>query len=185
MEEFDPIPRQKSLRSVGEHQDEILDLFTVPKDDKLVFRQTPWVIGSFLRGWQMDVPQGHPYGADPKAFLERARSQIRAKLKEELTQLCGIEFQLALKVQLREDNPDGSEEYRPCAAPQAGGYSAEERNQGGPQSRFPQDPRNAGDVDAERVGLGRRSGSDPLARHCPISASSRWVLHPTTTSGAT
>ena len=40
-EEFDPIPRQKSLRSVGEYQDEILDLFTVPKDDKLVFRQTP------------------------------------------------------------------------------------------------------------------------------------------------
>ena len=40
-EEFDPIPGQKSLRSVGEYQDEILDLFTVPKDDKLVFHQTP------------------------------------------------------------------------------------------------------------------------------------------------
>ena len=59
-EEFDPIPCQKSLRSVGEYQDEILDLFTVPKDDKLVFSQTPCVISSFLRGWQMDVPQGHP-----------------------------------------------------------------------------------------------------------------------------
>ena len=81
LEEFDPIPRQKSLRSVGVCQDEILDLFTAPKDDKLGFRQTPWAIGSFLRGWQMDVPQGHPHGADPRAFLEGVRSQIRAKLK--------------------------------------------------------------------------------------------------------
>ena len=93
MEEFDPIPRQKSLRSVGEYQDEILDLFNVLKDDdKLVFRQTPWAIGSFLRGWQMDVPQGHPHGADPSAFLEGVRPQIRTKLKEELKQLRGIKF---------------------------------------------------------------------------------------------
>ena len=110
-EEFDPTPRQKSLRSVGEYQDEILDLFTVPKDDKLVFRQTPWVIGSFLRGWQMDVPQGHPHGADPRVFLEGVRPQIRAKLEEEIKALGGVKFQLALKVQLRKDNPDSSEEY--------------------------------------------------------------------------
>ena len=96
---------------MGEYQDEILDLFTVPKDDKLVFRQTPWAIGSFLRGWQMDVPQGHPHGADPRAFLEEVRPQIRAKLKEELKQLRGTKFQLALKVLLRKDNLDGSEEY--------------------------------------------------------------------------
>ena len=43
--------------------------FTVPKDDKLVFRQTPWVIGSFLRGWQIDVPQGHPPWCRPQGFL--------------------------------------------------------------------------------------------------------------------
>ena len=84
---------------------------TVPKDDKLVFRQTPRVIGSFLRGWQMDVPQGHPHGADPRAFLEGVRPQIRAKLKEELKQLRGTKFQLAFKVQLRKKNPDGSEDY--------------------------------------------------------------------------
>ena len=40
----------------------------------------------------MDVPQGHPHGADPSAFLEGVRPQIRAKLKEELKQLRGIEF---------------------------------------------------------------------------------------------
>ena len=101
----------KNPWSVGEYQDEILDLFTVPKDDKLVFRQTPWAIGSFLRGWQMVVPQGHPHGADPRAFLEGVRHQIHHKLEEEIKALNGIKFQQALKVQLRKDSPDGSEEY--------------------------------------------------------------------------
>ena len=41
----------------------------------------------------------------------RARPQIRAKLKEEIKALNEVKFQLALKVQLRKDNPDGSEEY--------------------------------------------------------------------------
>ena len=59
----------------------------------------------------MDVLQGHPHGADPRAFLEGMRPQIRAKLKEELKALHGIKFQLALKVQLRKENPDGSVEY--------------------------------------------------------------------------
>ena len=39
------------------------------------------------------------------------RPQIRAKLEEEIKALNGIKFQLALKVQFRKDNPDGSEEY--------------------------------------------------------------------------
>ena len=49
----------------------------------------------------MDVPQGHPHGADPRAFLEGVRPQIQAKLEEEIKALNGIKFQLALKVQLR------------------------------------------------------------------------------------
>ena len=59
----------------------------------------------------MDVPQGHPHGADPRAFLKGVRPQIQAKLEEEIKALNGIRFQLALKVQLRKDNPDGSEEF--------------------------------------------------------------------------
>ena len=59
----------------------------------------------------MDVPQGHPNSADPRAFLEGVRPQIQAKLEEEIEALNGVKFQLALKVQLRKDNPDGSEEY--------------------------------------------------------------------------
>ena len=57
-----------------------------------------------------EVPQGYPHGADPRAFLGGVRPQIRAKLEEEIKAL-GFKFQLALKVQLRKDNPDGSEEY--------------------------------------------------------------------------
>ena len=105
--EDDPISRQKVLRSVEEYQDEILDLFAM-KEEKLVFRQTPWVIGSFLRGWQMDDPKGH---ADPRAFLEEVEAQIHDKLVEEIKVLNGVKFQLALKVQLQKDKPDGSEEY--------------------------------------------------------------------------
>ena len=59
----------------------------------------------------MDVPQGHPNGADPRAFLEGVRPQIRVKLEEEIKALNGVKFQLTLKAQLRKDNPDGSEEY--------------------------------------------------------------------------
>lgn len=41
-EEFDPIPRQKSLRTLKEYQDEILDLFAENevKTDELVFKRT-------------------------------------------------------------------------------------------------------------------------------------------------
>ena len=59
----------------------------------------------------MDVPQGNPHGADPRAFLEGVRPQIHHKLEEEIKALNCIKFQLALKVQLRKENPDGSEEY--------------------------------------------------------------------------
>ena len=107
-EEFDPIPRHKVLRSVKDYQDEILGLFA--ENNELVFRQTPWVLGNFLRGWQMDVPKGQ--GADPRAFLADVEHLIRKKLGEELKALNGgLKFQLALKVDLVKVNPDGSEEY--------------------------------------------------------------------------
>ena len=81
------------------------------KNGTLVFRKTPWAIGRFLRGWQMNVPQGHPLGADPRAFLDDARPQIRKKLTEEAVALKGVKCQLALKISLRKDRPDGAEEY--------------------------------------------------------------------------
>ena len=74
-EEFDPIPRHKVLRTVKDYQDEILGLFV--ENNELTFRQTPWALGNFLRGWQMDVPKGQ--GADPRAFLEEVEPQIQIK----------------------------------------------------------------------------------------------------------
>ena len=112
--EFDPNFPSKALRTTADYQQEILNLFDVAsnkKIDKLAFRQTAWAIGSFLRGWQMDVPKRHPLGADPKAFLVGLRPQIYNKLEEQIRALNGIKFQLALKVQLRKTGPDGTEEY--------------------------------------------------------------------------
>ena len=59
----------------------------------------------------MDVSEGHSFSVDPKAFLEGVYPQIHQKLVEEVLALNGIKFQLAFKIQLRKDNPDGSEEY--------------------------------------------------------------------------
>ena len=110
MEEFDPLHR--ALRTTADYQQEILDLFDIASNKKkLALKQTPWAIGSFLRGWQMDVPKGHPFGADPKEFLKGSRPQIYNKLKKEIRALNGVMFQLALKVQLQKTGPDGKEEY--------------------------------------------------------------------------
>ena len=93
-----------------DYQNELLGLFEEPEE--LAFRQTPWALGSFLRGWQMDVPQGHPQGSDPRTFLDSVDPQIREKLEEELEALGGgLKFQLALKVELVKANLDGSEEF--------------------------------------------------------------------------
>ena len=59
----------------------------------------------------MDIPKGHPSGVDVRAFLKEVEPRIHDKLEEEILALNGIKFQLAVKVQLRKDNPDGSEEY--------------------------------------------------------------------------
>ena len=56
----------------------------------------------------MDIPEGHPSGVDVRAFLQEVEP-LHDKLEEEILALNGIKFQLALKVQLRKDNPDGSE----------------------------------------------------------------------------
>ena len=104
-EEFDPVVKQP--KTIQDYQKDILD--HPLEQEGLVFRRTQWAIGDFLRGWQMNVPQG--LGADPLTFLEGVRPQIRQKLTEEILAIKGVKFQLALKVQLRKDRPDGGEEY--------------------------------------------------------------------------
>ena len=105
-----PVPPPRRRRAPPK---ETPDERPIPRRRRMVFRRTRWVIGSFLRGWQMDVPQRHPHGADPRAFLEEVRPQIRAKLEKEIKTLNSIKFQLALKVQLRKYHQDGSEYTTP------------------------------------------------------------------------
>ena len=111
LEQFDPLPPQKAIRTVQDYQQEILEVFEEEQRHELVFYRTPWVIGSILRGWQMDIPESHPSGVDVRAFMQEVEPRIHEKLEEEILALNGIKFQLALKVQLRNDNPDGGEEY--------------------------------------------------------------------------
>ena len=105
LKEFGPLPPQK------DYQQEILEVFEQKKRHEQVFFRTPWVIGKFLRGWQMDVPLGHPHGIDPRAFLKEVHPLIKKKLIEEILDLGGVKFQLALKVQLQKESPDGTEEF--------------------------------------------------------------------------
>lgn len=73
----------------------------------------------------MEVPEGHPLGADLVAFFAGVRSQINHKLGEEIKDLNGVKFQLVLKVQLMNENPDGVVKYsEPHTTTQAGGNSA-------------------------------------------------------------
>ena len=59
----------------------------------------------------MDIPESHLSGVDVRAFMQEVEPRIHDKLEEEIFALNGVKFQLALKVQIRKDNPDGSEEY--------------------------------------------------------------------------
>ena len=59
----------------------------------------------------MDVPAEHPLEADPREFLEGALQRIREKLTEEIFALDGVKFRLALKVSLRKQVPDGTEDF--------------------------------------------------------------------------
>ena len=109
--------------------------------------------------------KGTPHGADPRAFLEQVRPQIRAKLDEEIKALNGIKFQLALKVQLRQDNPDGSEEYTdPVLRHKQEAILQNSEIEGALNQAFPTIQETL-EMDAERVRLGCRSSRSPLAGH--------------------
>ena len=116
LEEFDPLPPQKAVRTIQDYQQEILEVFEEgaqarKKRHKQVFYRTSWVIGNFLLGWQMDIFEGHPSGVDVRAFMQEMRSQVHKKLTEEILALNSIKFQLVLKVQLQKESPDGTEEF--------------------------------------------------------------------------
>ena len=51
LEELDPLPPQKAVRTIQNYQQEILEVFEQKKRHEQVFYRTLWVIGNFLRGW--------------------------------------------------------------------------------------------------------------------------------------
>ena len=152
----------------------------IPAPRQLEFRRTRWVIGSFLRGWQMDVPQGHPHGADPRAFLDSGQARGRdqgSEWKLNFSWLSRYSFGRTTRTAVRSTQTL-------CCATSMRLFCKTVKSRG-PQSSFPHDPRNSGEVDAERVRLGCRSSGSPLAGHRQISATKRRFLHSTTSSGAT
>ena len=48
LEQFDPLPPQKAIRTVQDYQQEVLEVFEKEQRHELVFYRTPWVIGGFL-----------------------------------------------------------------------------------------------------------------------------------------
>ena len=59
----------------------------------------------------MYISEGYPSGVDVRTFMYEVRPQIRKKLTEEISALDGVKFQLALKIQLQKESPDGTEEF--------------------------------------------------------------------------
>ena len=82
----------------------IYDLFKNHSDSEetpqLGFQQIPKSVGSYLRGWQMDVQENHPFSRDPLGFLVSVRPLIRQKLTDELVEFKQLKYQLALQVRM-------------------------------------------------------------------------------------
>ena len=113
LEQFDPLPPQMIVRTIQDYQREILEVFEEKQEKRhgQIFYRTPWTIGKFLRGLQVDVPAEHRLAADPREFFAGVRQRIHEKLTEEILALDGVKFQLALKVSLHTQGPDGTEEF--------------------------------------------------------------------------
>ena len=86
-------------------------MFEEEKRHGQVLYRMPCAIGNYLRAWQMNVSAEHPLAVDPREFLESMRPCIRGKLTEEILALDGVKFQLVLKVSLRKQGRDGTEEF--------------------------------------------------------------------------
>ena len=93
LEEFDPLPPHKAVRAIQDYQQEIVE----EQRHEQVFYRTPWVIGNYLRGWQMDISKGHPSGVDVRAFMQEVRLQIHKKLDSKWHQVPACPQGLATK----------------------------------------------------------------------------------------
>jgi len=70
------------------------------------FQRTPYAIQNYLRDWVVRPPGDE---ADPAAFLDRNKEKIRRKLVEEIVDLKGVKFSIALRVSLKKEKNDGND----------------------------------------------------------------------------
>jgi hypothetical protein len=70
----------------------------------LKLKQTPFTIGNFLKGYEMNVPLNHATESDPRTFLQEIKPEIQNILTNEIRELGGVKFQLGLKVLMRKEN---------------------------------------------------------------------------------
>jgi hypothetical protein len=66
-------------------------------------------VGTYLRGQILRLPEGHLVTADPYTFLWSLRSLMKRKIMGEIVAMCGVKFQLALKIRIRKERNDGGE----------------------------------------------------------------------------
>ena len=103
----------------------------------------------------------------------------QGKLEEKILTLNGIKFQLALKVQLRKDNPDDDEEYTdPVLRHKQEALLQASKIKGNLDEAIS----HLLELDTEGVGVDGRPSADPLAGHRKISTIERELLHPTSSS---
>ena len=97
MEQFDPLPLQKVVRTIQDYQREILEVFEEGQEKRhgQVFYRTPWAIGHYQRAWQMDISEGYPSGVDVRAFMHEVRPDTQ-KLTEEISALNDITSRYSL-----------------------------------------------------------------------------------------
>lgn len=107
-----------NVRSTDDIVDEVLgaegggeDENQAVLEDDLDFTRTPFAIKGYLRGRRLDVPEGNRFGRDPKMFLESVEEKIKSRLTDDLQELDGVKFQIALKVRLTKDTADGRVEF--------------------------------------------------------------------------
>jgi hypothetical protein len=63
--------------------------------------------GHIVRGLAFRIPEGHNSEADLVKLLGCLRELMKKKITQEVVELNGVKFQLAIKVRLRKERNDG------------------------------------------------------------------------------
>ena len=70
----------------------------------LLFERTAFAIGNFLRGYVINVPSDPDYANDAEILFDGTQKILKDKLINELKELKGVKFQLALEAELIKQN---------------------------------------------------------------------------------